>query len=158
MGFVIFTSMAFLLLLTFVCLPKKLHPAEYAFVWLAFVPVFITAFDIATPLNSYHIKPTKSPMLFAAHRLSELIVIPLLLLIYLDVAHRMRTWTRRIGAFVVCFLLLNVVEFMSVHLHLFTYLDWSAWRSSVFWLVFLLYAILLQIGMRQLLKKEGIVA
>ena len=103
MVFTLFFSLAMLLLVAFVCLPKNQHRREYAFVWLGFVVVFITAVNAVTPDSSDYIKIPDQALPFVAHRIWELLVIPLVLLFYLNQEGIMQTWWRKLAGALVCF-------------------------------------------------------
>jgi hypothetical protein len=157
MGFVFFTALAFLLLVTFVCVPKKLHATEIAFVWLTFMGVLITAFDTAVPLNSDYFKPTTSPLLYTAHLLYEFLILPVVVLLYLDSTHRLRSWIAKLATFVICFCVLRGLEGLAVFFHLFKYVQWNPWWSLLVWVIVLCFVNLLQTGMRAVMKREGTV-
>ncbi|MGB8957272.1 MAG: hypothetical protein WCC10_18010 [Tumebacillaceae bacterium] len=155
MAFTLFFSMAMFLFVAFVCLRKNMHRQEYVFVWLGVVVVFITAFDAATLESSNYFKMPKQALPFVAHRVWEILVIPLVLLLYLNYERVMKKWWRKLAVAAVCFIVLYGLELLAVACELIRYVKWKPWWSPIAWLMMIALAMFLQKSMRALLRREG---
>ncbi|TCP52173.1 hypothetical protein EV586_11424 [Tumebacillus sp. BK434] len=147
-------SAAMLLLVAFICLPKRLHPREIATVWTGFVFVLITLLGMAGPKNGKFLSVQEDLPTYVSIRIWEVLVIPLVLLLYLNRSQSLERRGAKWLAALFCLLVLYGCELGIVCLKVMSYQRWQFWWSPFFWLVMLAFAVGLQKGMRSLLQKE----
>lgn len=148
-------SAGILLLVAYISLPKRLHPREVAVVWMGFVFVFVTLLGMAGPENGKFLKMQEDLSTYFSIRIWEMMVIPLVLLLYLNGDQALKRRRAKLLAALGCYLVLYGWELLVVFLQVINYDKWKFWWSPFFWLLMLVYAIGLQKGMRRLLRREG---
>ncbi|ARU60731.1 hypothetical protein CBW65_06245 [Tumebacillus avium] len=149
------SSAGILLLVAFISLPKRLHPREIAAVWLGLVFVFVTLLGMAGPSNGKFLFMQENLSTYISIRLWEVLVIPLVMLLYLNGNQALKRGRAKLLAALTCFLVLYGWELLVVSLKVIKYNKWQFWWSPIFWLLMLIYGIFVQKGMRRLLRREG---
>lgn len=156
MGVVSILAIMFLLLIAFAVVRHHLHPQEIVTVWFACAAVLATAFDACTPRNSNYFKLSDEPHLFLVERILEVVMIPVLLLLYLNLMLWIQSRTGKVAATVGCYALLLGFEALGAASQAFYYVQYQRWWSLILWAVVMLLATAIQKGIRGLLRREGV--
>lgn len=156
MGVVSILAIMFLLLIAFAVVRHHLHPQEIVTVWFACAAVLSTAFDACTPKNSNYFKLSDEPHLVLIERFLEVVIIPVLLLLYLNLTVGIQSWTGKVAAAVGCYALLLGLEALGAASQTFSYVQWQRWWSLILWAAVMLMATAIQKGIRALLRREGV--
>ncbi|MCX7571536.1 hypothetical protein OS242_16430 [Tumebacillus sp. DT12] len=156
MGVVSILAIMLLLLVAFAVVRHHLHPQEVVTVWFACAAVLATAFDACTPRNSNYFKLSDEPHLFLVERILEVVMIPVLLLLYLNLMLWIQSRTGKVAATVGCYALLLGLEALGAASQAFCYVQYQRWWSLILWAVVMLMATAIQKGIRGLLRREGV--
>jgi hypothetical protein len=157
MVFAFFLCTASLLLIHYVVSEKALHPLEHVFVWLLFVSVFITFVDLATPKNSEMFTIKHEWTNRYGLRLNEIIIVPLIMLFYLERIHKIDTLIKKMANFIVFLLILLLNEWLLKQFNVIEQKEWNDWWSVPNWILWLIFALIVQKLFRKLLIKEGVI-
>ncbi|MDQ0247465.1 hypothetical protein J2S09_005114 [Bacillus fengqiuensis] len=157
MVFAFFLCIASLLLVHYVVTEKALHPLEHIFIWLLFVAVFITFVDLATPKNSEMFTIKHEWTFRLGLRLNEIIIVPLIMLFYLEQVHKTNTFIKNVINFVVFLLILLLNEWLLKKLNVIDPKEWNDWWSIPNWTLWLIFSFIMQRLFRKLLIKEGVI-
>lgn len=157
MVFAFILCIASLLLIHYVITEKTLHPLEHVFIWLLFVPVFITFVDLATPKNSEMFTIKHGWTFRLGLRLNEVIIVPIITLFFLEQIHKTDTLIKKMTNFILFLLILLLNEWLLKKLDVINPKEWNDWWSLPNWMLWLTFSLIMQRVFRKLLIKEGVI-
>ncbi|MFB6466335.1 hypothetical protein ACE38V_05850 [Cytobacillus sp. Hz8] len=135
MTFALIGALAVIILVLFMKLNKHLIIFEYLFFWLLILFVFTTLFDVGTHHHLFSISNKVSD--YYSLRLTEFVIIPVLLLTFLDRISTRKSVRNKLVMTVIMFLLLLGVEtILRNWVQAFQYDQWSMGKSMMTWLGF----------------------
>ena len=137
---------------------KILHSYEYIFIYLVFTFFFITLVDFATPYNSHLFGLTKDKVEYWSILIVQLLIIPILVLFYLERLNLSKSKTKKLGIFVFFVLLIYLIEQALVHVGYIKYKNWQAWWSPIAWGIALGIVYLIQQLYHKHLIKDGYIS
>jgi hypothetical protein len=151
-----FISLALILINTIFTYKKKTPILTYIFVWLV-IEFFFTSFISVIVDNVEFWKVSKNAKDFIIFRVAEVIVIPLVLLFYLEVLQVKISVKLKLIYAVIWVLMLLGVESLLVNLDIIKYANWQIGWSIAVWVLFLLLVILAQLLFNKILRREGVI-
>lgn len=151
----IFISFAIIIILLFILIPKKNNKLLLLFVLLGLEYLF-TSFISVIADNEKLWRISKDPSHFVMFRAAEVVVIPILLLWYLEFNRRLHSFPAKITLFAVWILSLTGIEKLLVHLKIMDQVNWTLWASLGSWIFFLTLTRSLGKLFSIILHKEGV--
>lgn len=150
-----FISFAIILLLFFILIRKKTNKLTLLFILLGMEYLF-TSFISVIADNEKLWRISKDPSHFVMFRVAEVVVIPLLLLWYLEFDRRVHTLPAKVTLFVIWILSLTGIEKLLVLLKVMDQVNWPLWASLGSWIFFLALTRSLGKIFSIILQKEGV--
>lgn len=150
-----FISFAIILLLFFILIRKKNNKLTLLFVLLGMEYLF-TSFISVIADNEKLWRISKEPSHFVMFRVAEVVVIPLLLLWYLEFDRRVHSLPAKVTLFVIGVLSLTGIEKLLVLLKVMDQVNWPLWASLVSWIFILAFTRSLGKLFSIILHKEGV--
>lgn len=151
----LFLSMTLILIISFVLFNKKNNLLVLIFVLMC-VEYLFTSFISVIVDNENLWKVSEDPWQFLMFRVAEVIIFPLLFLLYLEIERGMGASTKRLLLKVFATLVLVGIERILVILEIMKYSNWQLWASFLTWFLFLSITSILRKIFSSLLQKEGI--
>lgn len=151
----LFISMTLILIIFFVLISKKNNPLVFIFVLMCIEYLF-TSFISVIVDNENLWKVSKEPWHFLMFRISEVIIIPLMLLLYLEIDRRLSTAAKRLLLIIAATFIMVGLERTLPILDIMKYVNWKLWASFLTWFLFLAITRLLRRMYSRILLKEGI--
>jgi hypothetical protein len=151
-----FISLALILINTIFTYKKKTPILTLIFVCLV-VEFFFTSFISVIVDNAELWKVSKNTKDFIIFRVAEVIIIPIVMLFYLEVLHSKISVKFKMIYAVIWVLMLFCAESLLVSLDIFTYTKWQIEWSIAVWSMFLLLVILTQSLFNKILRSEGVI-
>lgn len=151
----LFISMTLILIISFVLISKKNNPLVFIFVLMCIEYLF-TSFISVIVDNENLWKVSKEPWHFLMFRISEVIIIPLMLLLYLEIDRRLSTAAKRLLLIIAATFIMVGLERLLPILDIMKYVNWKLWASFLTWFLFLAITRLLRRMYSRILLKEGI--
>lgn len=151
----LFISMTLILIISFVLISKKNNPLVFIFVLMCIEYLF-TSFISVIVDNENLWKVSKEPWHFLMFRISEVIIIPLMLLLYLEIDRRLSTAAKRLLLIIAATFIMVGLERLLPILDIMKYVNWKLWASFLTWFLFLAITRLLRRMFSRILLKEGI--
>jgi hypothetical protein len=151
-----FISLSLILINSIFTYKKKTPILTLIFVWLV-IEFFFTSFISVIVDNAEYWKVSKNTKDFIIFRVAEVIVIPIVMLFYLEVIHAKISGKFKMMFAVIWILLLFCVESLLVSLDIFNYTKWQIGWSIGVWFLFLLLVLLTQSLFNKILSREGVV-
>jgi hypothetical protein len=151
-----FISLALILINTIFSYKKKTPILTFIFVCLV-IEFFFTSFISVIVDNAELWKVSQNPKDFIIFRVAEVIVFPIVLLVYLEVLHSKISVIFKSIYALIWVLMLFCVESLLVSLDIFNYAKWKIEWSIVVWFIFLLLVIVTQSVFNQILRSEGVI-
>jgi hypothetical protein len=151
----LFLSVTLILIISFVLIKKKNHLLVLVFVLLV-TEYLITSFVSVIVDNENLWKVSKDPWDFFIFRVTEVVIFPLLLLLYLEMMERFHAISTRMLISSMWIVLLVGIERLLINLDIMKYVQWEQWASFLTWFLFLYITNLLKRTFNRLLHKEGI--
>jgi hypothetical protein len=149
-----FISLALILLNTIFSYKKKTPILTLIFVCLV-IEFFFTSFISVIVDNAELWKVSQNTKDFIIFRVAEVIVIPIVLLFYLEVLHAKISVKFKLIYAVIWVSLLFCVESLLVSLNIFSYTKWKMGWSIAVWFMFLFLVIVTKSLFNQILRNEG---
>jgi hypothetical protein len=151
-----FISLALILINTIFTYKKKTPTLTLIFVCLV-IEFFFTSFISVIVDNAEFWKVSKEPKDFIIFRVAEVIVIPIVMLFYLEVLHSKILVKFKMIYAVIWVLILFGVERLLISLNIFDYTGWHMEWSIAIWFIFLLLTIFTQLLFNKILRSEGVI-
>lgn len=151
-----FISLSLILINSIFTYKKKTPILTLIFVWLV-IEFFFTSFISVIVDNAEFWKVSKNTKDFIIFRVAEVIVIPIVMLFYLEVLHAKISVKFKMMFTVIWVLMLFCVESLLVSLDIFNYTKWQIGWSFAVWFIFLLLVILTQTLFNKVLRSEGVI-
>jgi hypothetical protein len=151
-----FISLALILINTIFTYKKKTPILTLIFVCLV-VEFFFTSYISVIVDNAELWKVSKNTKDFIIFRVAEVIIIPIVMLFYLEVLHSKISVKFKMIYAVIWVLMLFCAESLLVSLDIFTYTKWQIEWSIAVWSMFLLLVILTQSLFNKILRSEGVI-
>jgi hypothetical protein len=151
-----FISFALILLNTFFSLKKLTPLLTLIFLWLV-IEFSFTSFISVIVDNAKLWEVGKNPKDFVIFRVVEVVVIPLLMLFYLEILNYIKVLKVRIIFTLTWILLLFGMEYSLVKFKVMKYVNWQIGWSFVTWFLFLMFIFMIQLLFNKILKKEGVI-
>lgn len=151
----LFLSMTLILIISFVLFNKKNNLLVLIFVLMC-VEYLFTSFISVIVDNENLWKVSEDPWQFLMFRVAEVIIFPLLFLLYLEIERGMGASTKRLLLKVFATFVLVGIERILVILEIMKYSNWQLWASFLTWFLFLSITSILRKIFSSLLQKEGI--
>jgi hypothetical protein len=151
----LFLSMTLILVISFVLISKKNNPLVFFFVLMCMEYLF-TSFISVIVDNENLWKVSKEPWHFLMFRISEVIIIPLMLLLYLEIDRRLSTAAKRLLLIIAATFIMVGLERTLPILDMMKYVNWKLWASFLTWFLFLAITSMLGRIFCRILYKEGI--
>lgn len=151
----LFLSMTLILIISFVLFNKKNNLLVLIFVLMC-VEYLFTSFISVIVDNENLWKVSEDPWQFLMFRVAEVIIFPLLFLLYLEIERGMGASTKRLLLKVFATFVLVGIERILVILEIMKYSNWQLWASFLTWFLFLFITSILRKIFSSLLQKEGI--
>jgi hypothetical protein len=150
-----FISLALILINTIFTYKKKTPILTLIFVFLV-IEFFFTSFISVIVDNAELWKVSNNPKDFIIFRVVEVIVIPIVMLFFLEILHSKISVKFKMIYAVIWVLMLFCVESLLVSLDIFNYTKWQIGWSITVWFIFLLLVILTQSLFNKILRNEGV--
>lgn len=151
----LFVSMTLILIIFFVLINKKNNSLVLIFVFMC-IEFLVTSFISVIADNENLWKVSAEPWHFLMFRISEVIIIPLMLLLYLEIERRLTTSAKRFSLLIAATFILVGIERTLPILDLMEYVNWKLWASFLTWVLFLFITSMLRRMYSRILLKEGI--
>lgn len=151
----LFLSATMVVTLFFVLTRKKNNKLLLIFVFMGIEYLF-TSFISVIADNESLWRISEEPSRFFIFRIAEVILIPLLLLWYLELGKRISTFFAKVLLFAAWTFLLAGLEKLLILIKVIDQLKWELWGTFITWIIVLITTILLKKSFSSLLKKEGI--
>jgi hypothetical protein len=138
MEFFVFVYISWFIIVCFALIPKRHSFVENLFFFLAISSVVINSFTII----GFELKliiSNKKPDIQLALIIYRSIIIPVLLLIFINLLKYFTTRIKKVGTFFVISFVFIGIEFLTVQLNLQTYKNWSFYLSYlliIFYFIF----------------------
>jgi hypothetical protein len=128
----LYICLTWFVVMLFFAIKEKFTKEENLFLFFTMSIVIIISFTIFS-LNLNFIQPSKDPTVFLALILYRTVIAPLLTLLFINLIHSAaRTKVTYVKA-LTAFLFFNLLEFLSLKLGLFSFLNWHLFYSfSIF--------------------------
>lgn len=154
--FCLFISVTLCLCIFFFTLRKRNHPLTLIFILMINEFVFTTFISIVVD-NEERWKVTEEVKHFIMFRIVEVVLIPLILLLYTEWLLRSNsTWRKALITFLWIVLLL-FVEFAAIQGNIYQHKRWEYWMSFILWFTLLFLTAFSQVVFQKLLRREGII-
>jgi hypothetical protein len=151
----LFISVVLILIIYFFSYKKHTHILSLIFT--LFIIEYVLTSVIAIIVDNTQLwKVSKNHKDFFLFRLTEVVVFPLLLLIFLDYVKKMKTVVLKLLFLITCTLLLFCVEQLLILLNLFQYGKWQPAWSIGTWFLLVVLGLYSQTTFNKVLKKEGV--
>jgi hypothetical protein len=151
-----FISLALILINTIFTYKKKTPILTLIFVGLV-IEFLFTSFISVIVDNAELWKVSKSPKDFIIFRLVEVIVIPIVMLFYLEIFSSKISVKFKMIYAVIWVLVLFCVERLLISLDIFEYTGWKMEWSIAVWFLFLFLIIVTQQLFNKILRSEGVI-
>jgi hypothetical protein len=151
-----FISLALILINTIFTYKKKTPILTLIFVCLV-VEFFFTSFISVIVDNAELWIVSKNTKDFIIFRVAEVIIIPIIMLFYLEVLHSEISVKFKMIYAVIWVLMLFCAESLLVSLDIINYAKWKMEWSLVVWFIFLVLVIVTQTLFNQILRSEGVI-
>jgi hypothetical protein len=150
----IISSFAILLVVSYLVTPKRLHIFERLFVWLLFQFIYFLYLGTVTT-NLKNLVMPESNSLYVSYIIFNAIIIPLVILWYLEFLHRLQSLFAKIVITIFWVGVMVSFEYIASSLHVFYRQPvWELWWSVIIWSVFLLIAYISDLIVKKMMKDE----
>ncbi|WP_456275281.1 hypothetical protein [Bacillus sp. AK128] len=130
MALTIFIILTWLVIMTFIILPKSFSFTENSFLFLLMSIIVKNTFTIVG-LNLEWIKGSEKPELFLSYLLYRTIIYPLLLVIMINIFFHTRKYSLRLIIVLSAAIVNFLIEILGEKLHVYSYNQWTHWYFLV---------------------------
>jgi hypothetical protein len=150
----VYTFIGWLVLAVLWAFPKKLSLAENAVLYYC-LNLVVTSILTSLDLNHHYIRSGKAPDLFLAFLIHRTVVIPVVLMLFVNAFFHVSRISSRFGIALAAFALLNGLEWIALRFQVMVYLKWNAMYSALGFLALILLSCLLELCLAHFRVKEA---
>ncbi len=153
----IFFELTILFLIFFYSFTKPYSFFENSFIFII-LELLISSYFSVLYVNTEVWEVNKNTALFVMFRIYEIIILPILILLFINILKLIpRKWLKGI-TFIIFLLVTYGVEYTLVHWDIITYIEWVYWKSILIYILLFISVMLLLKFFQRLFQKERIIS